>query len=130
MPNASELLKAPSNLKEPKTLTGSGQKARSRLPHRDLGHTNMMTAGAKIGANSFVSSERNRINPSSRLVEAGGIARYADGMPGRGRWKKRTPFCNGTDRSCNITPPCKRADFQPVMRDEKTYKTFIGGNRK
>lgn len=128
--NASELLRIPSNPEEPKTLTGSSQKACSRLPHRDLGHTNMMTAGVSTGTNSFVSSERNMVNPSSRLSEAGGIARCAAGMPGRGCWKKRMPFCNGTDRSCNITPPCKRADFQPVMRDERTGRTFTGGNRK
>ena len=121
--NASELSQAPSNPEEPKTLTGSGQKARSRMPHRDLGHTNRMTAGAETGANSFVSSERNMVNPSSRLTEAGVIARCADGMPGRGCWKKPRPFCNGTDRSCNIAPPCKRANFQPVMRDERTGKT-------
>ena len=130
MPNVSELSQVPSNPTEPKTLTGSSQKARSRLPHADLGHTNIMTAGAKTGTNSFVSSERNMVNPSSRLVEAGVIARCAAGMPGRGCWKKPRPFYNGTDRSWNIAPPCKRADFQPVMRDEKTGKTFVGGNRK
>jgi hypothetical protein len=90
MPNVSELSHAPSNPGEPKTLTGSSQKARSRLPHGDLGHTNSMTAGATTGTNSFVSSERNRINPSSRLIEAGVIARCAAGVPGRGCWKKRT----------------------------------------
>lgn len=130
MPNESEQLKAPSNLKEPKMLTGSSQKARSRLPHEDLGHTNIMTAGVETGTNSFVSSERNRTNPSSRLVEAGVIARCAIGMPGRGCWKKRTSFCNETNRGCNLASPCKRADFQPVMRDEKTNRTFIGGNCK
>jgi hypothetical protein len=123
-------LQTPSNPIEPKTLTGSSQKARSRLPHEDLGHTNSMTAGVETGTNSFVSSEPNRINPSSRLVEAGVIARYAAGMPGRGCWKKRTSFCNETNRGCNIAPPCRRADFQPVMRDERTGKTFVGGNRK
>ncbi len=129
-PNASELLQTPSNLKEPKTLTGSGQKARSWLPHQDLGHANIMTAGVETGTNSFVSSERNRLNPSFRLIEAGVIARCAAGMPGRGCWKKRTSFCNETNRGCNIAPPCKRADFQLVIRDEKTGKTFVGGNRK
>jgi hypothetical protein len=129
-PNVSELLQTPSNPIEPKTLTGSSQKARSRLLHEDLGHTNSMTAGVETGTNSFVSSERNRINPSSRLVEAGVIARCAAGMPGRGCWKKRTSFCNETNRGCNIAPPCRRADFQPVMRDERTGKTFVGGNRK
>ena len=129
-PNVSELLQTPSNPIEPKTLTGSSQKARSRLPHEDLGHTNNMTAGVETGTNSFVSSERNRLNPSSRLVEAGVIARCAAGMPGRGCWKKRMSFCNETNRGCNIASPCKRADFQPVMRDEKTGRTFVGGNRK
>lgn len=128
--NGSERLRTPSNPKEPKTLTGSSQKACSRLPHFDLGHANIMTAGVATGANSVVSSERNMVNPSSRLTEAGDIARCAAGMPGRGCWKKRMPFCNGTDRSCNITPPCKRADFQPVTRDERTGRTYTGGNRK
>ena len=130
MPNESKLSQVPSNPAEPKTLIGSSQKARSRMSHRDLRHTNIMTAGAETGANSFVSSERNRINPSSRLVEAGVIARCAAGMPGRGCWKKRTSFCNETNRGCNIASLCKQADFQPVMRDEKTGKTFVGGNRK
>ena len=40
-------------------------------------------------------------------------------MAGRGCWRKRMPLCNGADRSCNITPPCKRADFQRVIHDEK-----------
>ena len=129
-PNVSELLQTPSNPTEPKMLTGSSQKACSRLPHLDLGHTNITTAGAGTGANSFVSSERNVVIPSSRLVEAGVIARCATGMPGMGCWKKRTSFCNETNRGCNIAPPCKRADFQSVMRDEKTGKTSVGGNRK
>ena len=47
MPNVSELLQAPSNPNEPKTLTGSSQKACSRLPHSDLRHTDMMTAGVE-----------------------------------------------------------------------------------
>ena len=130
MPNVSELSQVPSNPTEPKTLTGSSQKACSRLPHADLGHTNIMTAGAKTGTNSFVSSERNMVNPASRLVEAGVIARCAVEVADRGCWIKRRPFCNGADRSCNITPPCKWADFQPVIRDERTRRTFTGGNCK
>src|ERR1039457_6269354 len=92
MPNVSELSQVPSNPTEPKTLTGSSQKARSRLPHADLGHTNMMTAGAKTGTNSFVSSERNRINPSSRLVEAGVIARCAAGCRAEDAGKSERRF--------------------------------------
>jgi hypothetical protein len=51
-------------------------------------------------------------------------------VAGRGCWKKRMPFCNGTDRDCNIVPPCKRADFRRVVRDERTRRTFTGGNGK
>jgi len=88
-------------------------------------------AGVEAGANSSMSSQPNIINPTCRLwVEAGVSARDADGMAGRGCWKKRTPFDNGTDRSCNVTPPCKRADFQRVVRDEIAGRTFAGGNCK
>jgi hypothetical protein len=89
-----------------------------------------MTAGVATGTNSFVSSERNMVNPASRPIGAGVLARGAVEMSGRGSWKKQTPFGNRTDRSCNITPLCKQADFQPVVRDEKTRRTFTGGNRK
>lgn len=88
-------------------------------------------AGVEAGANSSMSSQPNIVNPTFRLpVEAGASARNADGMAGRGCWRKRTPFYNGTDRSCSITPPCKRADFQRVVRDETAGRTFTGGNRK
>jgi hypothetical protein len=88
-------------------------------------------AGVEAGANSFVSWSPNIVNPTFRLrVKAGVSARAADGMAGRGCWKKRTPFCNGADRSWNITPPRKRADFQRVVRDERAGRTFPGGNRK
>jgi len=88
-------------------------------------------AGVEAGANSFMSSQPNIINPTFRLpVEAGASVRNADGMAGRGCWKKPMPFDNGTDRSCNITPPCKRADFQRVVRDEIAGRTFAGGNCK
>jgi hypothetical protein len=88
-------------------------------------------AGVEAGAKSFVSWQPNIANPTSRLrVKAGASARNADGMAGRGCWKKRRPLCNGADRGCNMTPPCKRADFQRVVRDERTGRTFTGGNRK
>ena len=88
-------------------------------------------AGVEAGANSSMSWQPNIVNPTSRLrVKAGASARTTDGMAGRGCWRKRRPFCNGTDRSCNITPPCKRADFQRVVRDEIAGRTFTGGNRK
>jgi hypothetical protein len=112
-------------------LRGSRQKARGRLPHLDLGHTNILTAGVATGANSFVSSEWNRINPTSCLVRKAGVAaRCAVEMGGRGSWKKPRPFRNEMDRDCNIVLPCKRADFQRVIRDERTRGTFMGGNSK
>ena len=40
------------------------------------------------------------------------------------------PLCNGADRSCDITPLRKQADFQLVVADERTYRIFEGGNRK
>jgi len=88
-------------------------------------------AGVEAGANSSMSAQPNIINPTGRLrVEAGASARNADGSAGKGCWKKRTPFDNGTDRSCNITPPRKRADFQRVVRDETAGRTGAGGNSK
>ena len=80
-----------------------------------------------------MSSHSNMVNPTSRLsceAEAGVSARNAEGMAGRGNWRKRMPPCNRVDRSRNITPPCKRADFQLVVHDERTDRTHIGGNRK
>jgi len=117
---------------EPKMLIGSGQKARSRLFRCTFGtHGHSRLPVWTAGANSFVSLELNIINPTFRLrVKAGASARNADGMAGMGCWRKRRPFCNGADRDCNIVPPCKRADFQRVVRDEKTRRTCAGGNGK
>jgi hypothetical protein len=114
-------------------LTGSGQNRQSsRLFHRTLGtHGHFRLPVWKAGANLFVSLKPNIVNPTSRLIfEAGASVRNADGMAGRGNWRKRRPLCNGADRSCNITSPCKRADFQWVVRDERTNGTFVGGNSK
>jgi len=88
-------------------------------------------AGVEAGANSSMSWPPNIVNPTFRLpVEAGASARNAQGMAGSGCWRKQRPFCNGTDRDCNIVPPCKRADFQRVVRDETAGRTFTGENRK
>jgi hypothetical protein len=118
--------------KEPKRLTGSGQKARSRLFHCKHGtHGHSRLPAWQAGANSFVSLELNIINPTFRPgFGAGASARNADGMAGRGDWRKQRPLCNGVDRDCNIVLPCKRADFQLVIRDERTRRTFTGGNSK
>jgi hypothetical protein len=78
-----------------------------------------------------MSLQSHLINLTFRLpVKAGASARNAEGVAGRGNWKKPMPFCNGADRDCNIVLPCKRADFQWVVRDERTGKIFAGGNRK
>jgi hypothetical protein len=105
--------------------------AASVLPPCKRSTRTKTAAGVEAGANSFMSSQLNIINPTGRLrVEAGASARNADGLAGRGCWKKRMPFDNGTDRSCNITPPRKRADFQRVVRDETAGRTGAGGNGK
>jgi hypothetical protein len=36
-----------------------------------------------------------------------------------GCWKKRTPFCNGTDRGSKFALTRKRADFRLVLNHEK-----------
>ena len=117
---------------EPKTLIGSAQNGmQSGTPSRGWCPRTKKTAGVMVGAKSSMSSQSNIANPTSRLrVEAGASARNADGMAGKGCWKKRRPLCNGADRDCNIVPPCKRADFQRVVRDERTRRTFMGGNCK
>jgi hypothetical protein len=129
--NTRELRQASLNPKEPKTLTGSGQKATQPVvPPETEGTRTLMAAGVIAGTKSSVLLERNMENPSSRLEEAGDAARRAVGVTGRGSWKKPTPFCNGTDRSCNITPLRKQAHFQPVVGDETACRTFTGGNGK
>ena len=56
--------------------------------------------------------ERNMVNPSSLLSKEGPPQGRLLGCRVEERWRKPTPLCNGADRSCNITPPRKRADFQ------------------
>jgi hypothetical protein len=130
--NTCELPWASLESKSQKALTGSGQKATQSDASPDTWGTRTIRLPAcKAGTNSFVSSQRNRINPASRLDrEAGATARCADGMTGKGCWRKRRPSGNRADRSCNITPLRKQADFQPVVRDEITHRTFTGGNCK
>ena len=83
----------------------------------------------KAGANSFVSVQLNIVNPTFRLgFEAGASARNADGVAGRGDWRKRRPLYNGADRG--FASLRKQADFQLVVRDERTRRTFTGGNSK
>lgn len=114
-------------------LTGSSQnRQRSRMLLRKLGaHGHSRLPAWKAGAKSFVSLRANIVNPSPRpSLGAGGSARSAVGVTGSGSWRKRRPSCSGADRGCNITSPCKRADFQSVNRDERTGRTFEGRNSK
>jgi hypothetical protein len=118
---------------EPKMLIGSSQnRPCSRLCHPGAWNTRTpKTAGVKAGTKSFVSLETNIVNPTLRLgFGASASARTTVGVAGRGNWRKQMPLCNGADRSCNITLPCKRADFQSVVHDERTHRTFTGGNSK
>ena len=117
---------------EPKTLRGSDQKGtQPGAPIQIVGHTDTRRLPVyRTGANSFVSSQSNTVNPALRLNEAGAPARDTVAMAGKGSWRKQRPPCNGADRSGNITPPRKRADFQQVVRYERTGRTYIGGNRK
>jgi hypothetical protein len=116
-------------------LKGSSQNRQcSRLLPRTHGaHGHSRLPVWQAGTKSSVSLHLKIVNPSSRpavLRWAGAPARDADGVAGRGCRKKRTPFCNGTDRGCNIALPRKRADFRLVTRDERADRTFLGGNSK
>jgi hypothetical protein len=73
---------------------------------------------------------RNMVNLTSRLWEAGALVRAAVGMAGRGNWNKQRPLGNRADRDGDILPPRKRAHFQWVIEDERTGRTFTGGNSK
>lgn len=77
-----------------------------------------------------MSLQSNTVNPVFRLTEASVTARCAEGMPGRGGWKKQKPCCNGTDKRSDIPRPRKRAEFQLAVGYERTGGTFTGGNSK
>jgi len=122
---------APLNPAEPKTLTGSSQKASGRLsPPKTWSTRTQWLPVLEAGTHSFVSRKHNRISPMSRRIAAGVTAKCAAEAAGKGGWRKRMPLCNGADRSCNITLLRKQADFQLVVDDERTYRTFAGGKSK
>ena len=50
------------------------------------------------------------VNPTPLLFGGRPTVRKADGCGATERWRKPRPPCNEADRSCNITPPRKRAD--------------------
>ena len=131
MSNKSELHRASLTPMSQTTLIGSGQNWHAAgYPSDTLGYTDKRPPVWKQGLTHRGFVDRKKLNPPFRLWEASEAARLAHGMSGRGCWRKRRPFCNGTDRGCNITSPRKRADFQRVVRHEKTGRTDEGGNRK
>ena len=132
MSNTSELPQAPlyPRAKDADRLRAKTAK-QSVVPSGRMEHTDIKTAGVKAGTKSFVSLQTNIVNPTPRPgFGASAPARDTVGVAGRGNWKKRRPFCNGADKGSNIVPPCKRADFQSVVHDERTGRTFTGGNSK
>jgi hypothetical protein len=110
------------------TLTGSGQNRHALgCSTQALEHTDKTGAGVVQGLNHRLLRDLDGSNPPSRLFEAGASARAAVETPGRGCWKKRTPSCNGTDRSCNITALREQAHFQQVVHYETTGRTDTEG---
>src|SRR6266516_2226302 len=102
---------------KPKTLTGLRQKAKQSVASCFAwGTRTFRTAGEETGTNAFMLLERNTVNPTTRLSEAVVAARHADGLAGRGCWRKQRPSGNRSDRD-GISPR-KRADFQRVIHDE------------
>jgi hypothetical protein len=111
--------------KDAERLWPKGQCSRLFL-HRRGTHGQERLPAYKAGTSSFVLEKWNMISPPSRHFPVAGVtARCADGVWGKGYRKKRMPSCNGADRSCDITPPCKWADFRLVMGDEIACRTFL-----
>jgi len=122
---------APLALRSQMTLAGSGQNRHALgCSTRALEHTDKTSAGVLQGLNHRLLRDLDGSNPPLRLIGAGASARAAVATPGRGCWGKRTPPCNGADRSCNITPLREQAHFQRVVRYETTGRTNKGGNSK
>src|ERR1035441_3484501 len=109
---------------EPKALTGSTKTVSSQVFHPGCGtHGQTKLPVYRAGAKSSVSLQSNTVNPAFRLMEAGSTARCAQGMSGRGRWKKQKPFCNGADKGDIISRPRKRADSNWSLVTRKLVET-------
>ena len=90
-----------------------------------IGHTDIQTAGVKAGAKSFVSLNRNMETPLASPEDRGKrLVRVADGLAGKGCWKKQRPLCNGADKKWQLLCD-EQADFQQVMNDEKAGRTSV-----
>lgn len=84
----------------PEAPNSSGAVVGPPAERRDLTHT-------------VTAAERGKpvVSPKGKAT----LAREADEAAGIGGGSKRTPVCNGPDRSCNITPRRKPADFPLVL---------------
>jgi len=129
--NTCELQKASSLPVSQKTLIGSGQTGtRSVTPANFWG---TRTERPSVWMQELTHPRfhhRNMVNPPSRLFEAGSVVRRADGVPGRGCWRKQMSPGNRADRGGNIALLRKQADFQRVVRYERAGRNSEGGNRK
>jgi len=95
----------------------------SHMPPRGL-HAPRSIAGTYPRA--LLKAERG--NPVSLLVPSGPCAvRHAHGGAGLGCWKKRTPYCNGTDTGLNVTRPEREptSDGSFIARDVE--ESLAGG---
>jgi hypothetical protein len=108
----------------PKTLIGPAQNGNvAGLPFLTWGSTDIHATGGKAEPKPLVRFTRNTVNPyrcPGRLGRS--TARKAVGGAGKGWRRKRTPACNGSDRSCVARQHYstrKRADFRMVSRHEK-----------
>lgn len=104
MANDSEPLLNVVTSKEPKALTGSGQNGTwPGIPAMTSGIVDKAATGEKAGPNPPMSPTRNRVSPYSCRNTGRPTARKAERDAGRGRRRKRRPFCNGTDTGLNVT---------------------------
>jgi len=78
------------------------------------------TTGEQAGPNPLMVLIRNVVSPHASRKGKRPV-READRRGGMGRWSKRRPFCNGTDRGGCLTR--KWADFHRVFRDESVWQT-------
>lgn len=111
------------NTKGPKTLTGLTQTGMWQVCSLNTRAARTPCQRWKGGPKPSVRTTRNTVNPYRRPSCSGrSTARKAVGGAGRGWRRKRTPACNGSDRSCVARQhhsTRKRADFRMVSRHEK-----------
>lgn len=83
-----------------------------------------MTAGGETEPKlSFMLIKRNVLSPYIRR-NARRTVKNADEYAGKGKWKKRMPFCNGTDKGSKFALTRKGADFHLVFYHKRIYRIF------